>query len=151
MTHGDVLWTPPADIREHSQVGRYLGWLERQTGRRFEGYRDLWRWSVDDLPGFWSSVWGYAELGDPVAPEGVLTDRSMPGARWFPAVTVSYAEQALRGDDDRPAVVSVSQSRATRTTSTGELRDQVARARAGLQRLGVGRGDRVVAYLPNVD
>ena len=61
MTHGDVLWTPPVDIREHSQIGRYLAGSSAETGRTFEGYHDLWQWSVDDLPGFWGSVWDYAD------------------------------------------------------------------------------------------
>jgi acetoacetyl-CoA synthetase len=150
VTHGDVLWSPPADVREHSQVGAYLGWLEEHRGRRFEGYADLWQWSVDDLPGFWGSVWEHAALGPAVADDRVLTQRSMPGATWFPDVRLSYAERALRGDPQRIAVVSLSQSREERSLNLGELRDHVARARTGLQRLGVGPGDRVVAYLPNV-
>jgi acetoacetyl-CoA synthetase len=153
VTYGDVLWTPPADIRERSGIGRYLGWLERERGRSFEGYHDLWSWSVDDLAGFWGSVWDHFDLGEPVAPDRVLTERAMPGARWFPDVGLSYPERLLRGlpgGDDRPAITSVSQSRPVVELSYAELRDQVARARAGLRRLGVGRGDRVVAYLPNI-
>lgn len=150
MSHGDVLWTPPADIRERSQVGAFLGWLEAERGRSFDGYADLWRWSVDDLPGFWGAVWEHVDLGEPVAADRVLVDRSMPGARWFPDTSLSYAERALRGDGARVAVVSASQSRPTVRLTLDELRDQVARARAGLVRLGVGRGDRVVAYLPNI-
>jgi acetoacetyl-CoA synthetase len=150
MTFGDVLWTPPADIRERSGIGRYLSWLERERGLAFEGYHDLWRWSVDDLPAFWGSVWDHLELGPPVAPDRVLTERTMPGARWFPDTTTSYARRALAGDGDRLAILSLSQTRDEVRLSLGELRDQVARARAGLVRLGVGRGDRVVAYLPNI-
>ena len=151
MSHGDLLWSPPADVRERSRIGAYLHWLERERHRSFDGYHDLWRWSVDDLPGFWSSVWDHFALGPPVPEDQVLVDAAMPGARWFPGVELSWAERALAGDDpDRLAVVSVSQSRDTVRTTLGDLRDQVARCRAGLQRLGVGRGDRVVAYLPNV-
>ncbi|MDP1820827.1 MAG: acetoacetate--CoA ligase [Acidimicrobiales bacterium] len=150
MTFGDVLWTPPSDIRERSEVGRYLAWLEREDGRSFDGYNDLWRWSVDDLPGFWCSVWEHFGLGDPVDPDRVLTARTMPGATWFPDVVLSYPDRALRGPDERLAVVSVSHTRHDVRLTLGELRDQVARARTGLQRLGVGRGDRVVAYLPNI-
>ena len=150
MSHGDVLWTPPADIRDHSGIGRYLAWLERRTGRTFEGYHDLWQWSVDDLPGFWRSIWDHFELGPAVAEDRVLTQRAMPGAEWFPDVRVSYAERALQGDADHIAVLSISQSRGDQAQTLAQLRDQVTRARAGLQRLGVGPGDRVVAYLPNI-
>jgi acetoacetyl-CoA synthetase len=150
VTHGDVLWSPPSDIREHSQIGAYLAWLDEHRGLRFDGYADLWQWSVDDLPGFWGSIWEHAALGPAVPEDRVLTQRSMPGATWFPDVRLSYAERALRGDPQRIAVVSLSQSRDERSLNLGELRDQVARARVGLQRLGVGVGDRVVAYLPNI-
>jgi acetoacetyl-CoA synthetase len=150
VTHGDVLWTPPADVRERSGIGRYLTWLEAERGLAFEGYHDLWRWSVEDLPAFWGSVWDHFQLGPPVPGDRVLTERSMPGAVWFPDVTTSYARRALEGDPDRLAVLSLSQTRGEVRSTLGELRDQVARARAGLVRLGVGRGDRVVAYLPNL-
>jgi acetoacetyl-CoA synthetase len=152
VTHGDVLWSPPADIRQHSQIGDYLGWLERQQGRAFDGYADLWRWSVDDLGGFWASVWGWAGLGDPLDPIRVLTDRSMPGATWLPDVSLSYAGALLDRwrTSDADAVVSVSQTRPPVTLSGRDLCQQVARVRTGLERLGVGAGDRVVAYLPNI-
>lgn len=155
MSHGDLLWSPPADVRERSQIGRYLTWLERERGRSFDGYAELWRWSVDDLPGFWSSIWDHFALGGPDAaplPEdGVLEQPAMPGARWLPHVELSWAERALSsGVGDQPAVISVSQSRPDVTLTFDELRAEVARCRTGLRRLGVGRGDRVVAYLPNV-
>jgi acetoacetyl-CoA synthetase len=151
MSPGQVLWSPPADVRERSQVGRYLGWLERETGRTFDGYQDLWRWSVDDLPGFWHSVWRHFDLGPAVSEDRVLVDASMPGARWFPDVQLSYPERLLRGDDGRrEAVVSLSQTRDPVVLTLDDLRAQVGHVRAGLGRLGVGRGDRVVAYLPNI-
>jgi acetoacetyl-CoA synthetase len=150
VSFGDVLWTPPADIRERSGIGRYLTWLERERGLAFEGYHDLWRWSVDDLPAFWGSVWDHFELGPPVDPDRVLTQRSMPGAVWFPDVAASYARRALAGDGEQLAVLALSQTRDEVRLTLAQLRDQVARVRAGLVRLGVGRGDRVVAYLPNL-
>jgi acetoacetyl-CoA synthetase len=74
----------------------------------------------------------------------------MPGAEWFPGATLNYAEHAVGGPDDELAVLAYSQTRDRVELTWAQLRDQVARARAGLARLGVGRGDRVVAYLPNV-
>ena len=82
----------------------------------------------------------------------MLGSREMPGAEWFPGATLNYAEHMLGRDDDLDsvAIVAHSQTRETRELTFGELREQVARARAGLKRLGVGPGDRVVAYLPNI-
>jgi acetoacetyl-CoA synthetase len=147
---GDVLWQPAPDAREATRIGRYLTWLEGAQGRRFAGYDELWRWSVDDLDGFWRSVWDHFRL-DSATPVGpALADRRLPGAAWFPGVTLNYAAHALRARPDGPAVVARSQTRPPVDLSMDELRDQVARCRAGLARLGVGRGDRVAAYLPNV-
>jgi acetoacetyl-CoA synthetase len=145
---GDVLWSPPADVRETTELGRYMNWLCDERGRDFASYDDLWRWSVDDLEGFWASLWDFFEIGAPY--ERVLSERAMPGARWFEGARLNYAERLLTGDDEAVAVVARSQTRDPMELTFGELRDQVARARAGLQRLGVGPGDRVVGYLPNV-
>src|SRR5690606_21775692 len=81
-----------------------------------------------------------------------LGRRTMPGAEWFPGARLNYAENLLDRDypSDDPAILGRSQTRDAVDLTWGDLRDQVARARAGLQRLGVGRGDRVVAYLPNM-
>ena len=167
VTTPEVLWTPPADIRTKSRIGAYLAWLERNRGLRFDSYDLLWRWSVADLDGFWSSIWDYFGVTTSSPFQQVLSERSMPGARWFAGATVNYAEHALRtgpagagagaagagagaAEADRPAIIAHSQTRSPVTLTRGELRDQVARARRGLQRLGVGAGDCVAAYLPNI-
>ncbi len=149
---GEVLWRPPADLRTSTEIGRYLSWLAEHRGRDFTDYDELWRWSVEDLEGFWSSIWEFYAIRSHAPYERVLAQDSMPGAQWFPGARVNYAEHLLGTDEDsdRVAVVAHSQTRPEFTLTFGELRDQVARARVGLQRLGVGPGDRVVAYLPNI-
>jgi acetoacetyl-CoA synthetase len=149
---GPVLWTPPADARETTEIGRYLSWLDRERGRSFAGYDELWRWSVEDLEGFWSSIWDYFEVRSHAPYERVIGSREMPGARWFPGAHVNYAEHLVGGEDnaDALAVIAHSQTRAPVELSFAALRGQVARARRGLQRLGVTSGDRVVAYMPNI-
>ncbi|HEY7523418.1 MAG TPA: acetoacetate--CoA ligase [Candidatus Limnocylindrales bacterium] len=149
----EILWAPPPDIRERSRIGQYLAHLEREHGRSFPDYDALWRWSVDDLDGFWSSIAeaSAVELGGSGGP--IVEGRAMPGTHWFPGRTVNYARHALRlpdREDEDEVIVSVSQTRPTATVTAAALRDAVARARTGLRRLGVGRGDRVAAYLPNV-
>ncbi|HET9610414.1 MAG TPA: acetoacetate--CoA ligase [Acidimicrobiales bacterium] len=147
---GRLLWTPPADVRERSRIGRYLRWLEDERSMAFDGYDDLWRWSVDDLDAFWRTIWDHFQLDSSTPVEAALVDGRMPGARWFPGVELNYAAHALRSEPDGPAIVARSQSRGRVELSMVDLRDQVARCRAGLARLGVGRGDRVAAYLPNI-
>jgi acetoacetyl-CoA synthetase len=149
---GDVLWTPPADVRETTEIGRYLNWLRDERGRDLADYDALWRWSIEDLEGFWGSIWDFFGVRAHEPYERVLGAREMPGAEWFPGARLNYAEHALGTDEDsdRVAVVARSQTRGPIELTFGELREQVALARAGLRRLGVGPGDRVAAYLPNI-
>ncbi len=152
-TMTEVVWKPPPDVRETSRIGRYLTWLEEHRGLTFHDYHALWRWSVDDLEGFWSSVVDYFGIDLGADPGRALAERAMPGARWFPEARLNYAAAALAlpgREDDEEAIVSLSQSRPAGRLKVSELRDAVARARAGLARLGVGPGDRVAAYLPNI-
>jgi len=140
---GTVLWEPPEELLTGSKMARYM------RDRGFSEYGDLWRWSVEDLEGFWRSIWELYEVGP--SPERVLGSSAMPGAEWFPGTQVNYAEHLFRSAGGaRPAIVHASESRPLAELSWDELRDQVARCAAGLRRLGVGRGDRVVAYMPNV-
>jgi acetoacetyl-CoA synthetase len=149
---GRTLWEPPDDVGERSRIGRYIRWLEAERGLGFatDDYATLWRWSVTDLDGFWRSIWDHFQLDSATLVGAALADDRLPGARWFPGVELNYAAHALRSEPDGPALVARSQSRGRVELSMADLRDQVARCRAGLVRLGVGRGDRVAAYLPNI-
>ncbi|OIJ28517.1 acetoacetate--CoA ligase [Nocardioides luteus] len=152
IEQGDVVWSPPADILETSRVGEFLAWLARERSLEMTTHEELWRWSVTDLDGFWSAVWEFFGVRAHAAYDTVLASREMPGARWFPGATLNYAEHALGTDEDldRVAVLGRSQTRDDVELTFGDLRDQVARARAALKRLGVRRGDRVAGYLPNI-
>lgn len=153
MSTGTVLWTPPADVIETSRMGRFLTWLRAERGVEVDDYAGLWEWSVTELSGFWRAIWDYFEVIAHDEPSATLADAKMPGARWFPGATLNYAEHVLRmpglGDDDA-VVIAYSQSREPVTLTARQLRDQVRRVAAGLRRLGVGAGDRVAAYAPNI-
>ncbi len=149
----EVLWEPPADARAASRMGRYLDWLTGHGGPDLPSYDDAWRWSVDEPGPFWRSIWDHFEVWSSAAPTADLVDARMPGARWFPGALLNYAEHALRMPDradDEVVLVGRSQTRAPVELTAAEVRDAVARCRAGLERLGVRPGDRVAAYLPNV-
>jgi acetoacetyl-CoA synthetase len=153
MPSPPVLWSPAPDARATTRVGAYLDWLWREQGLRFASYDDLLRWSVSDLDAFWASVWDHFEVSSETHQGPALADDTMPGARWFPSAHVNWAEHCLRlagrlGSDT--VVVARSQTRERIAMTADELRTEVSRVRAGLARLGVGRGDRVAAYLPNV-
>ena len=148
-----ILWTPDPDVRATTRIGAYLDWLWRERGLRFAGYDDLLRWSTSDLDGFWGSIWDHFEVSSETHTGPALADETMPGARWFPTAHLNWAEHCLRlagrlGSDT--VVVARSQTRDRMTLTADELRAEVGRVRAGLEGLGVGRGDRVAGYLPNV-
>ncbi|MER6970362.1 acetoacetate--CoA ligase [Nocardioides sp. NPDC000445] len=152
IEQGDIVWTPPADVLSTSRVGEFLAWLARERDLEMTTHEELWRWSVTDLDGFWSAVWEFFEVRSHAPYDTVLASREMPGARWFPGTLLNYAEHALGTEEDldRVAVLGRSQTRDDVELTFGDLRDQVARARAALERLGVRRGDRVAGYLPNI-
>jgi acetoacetyl-CoA synthetase len=152
---GEVLWSPPSDAVERTRMGDFLRWAGPRAGRDFAGYRELWQWSVDDIEGFWEAFVAWAGVPWAAPPERALAggDRSMPGSRWFPAATLNYAMAALAHAErapDAPAVVAVSQTRPRVELTWAALADAVARCRAGLAAAGVGRGDVVAAYAPNI-
>ncbi|MET7928717.1 acetoacetate--CoA ligase [Streptomyces sp. NPDC005349] len=152
IAQGDVLWSPAADVLEHTRVGEFLAWVARERGLHMTTHDELWQWSVSDLEGFWSAVWEFFGVRTHAPYETVLTSCEMPSTRWFPGARLNYVEHALGTAEDtgRVAVLGRSQTRADVELTFGELRDQVARARAALVRLGVRRGDRVAGYLPNI-
>ena len=138
-----LLWEPPPELVERAVMTRFM----RERG--FDDYESLWRWSVDDLEGFWGAVWEF--FGVEGTYDRVLGERAMPGAEWFPGAQVSYPEHLFRGKDpDAVAIVHASELREQAELTWGELREQVARIAGGLRALGVGRGDRVAAYIPNL-
>lgn len=150
MSTQEILWQPPEDVLATTNIGRYLTWLGETRGLRFADYDALWRWSVDDLDGFWGSIADHAGVRFHHPPSAALLSETMPGTRWFPGATLNFAENVLAGQLDDIVLVARSESRPRITLTRGELRARVAALRATLLRLGVRRGDRIAAYLPNI-
>ncbi len=146
-----VLWTPGEEFAGRTRLRAYMRWLHDERGVRAATYAELWRWSVDDLEGFWSSIADYFGVRFHEPPGAVLGSRAMPGAQWFAGSTLSYPEHVLRDRDDAAvAIRHASELRPLTEMTWGELRTLTARIQAGLRDLGVTRGDRVVAYMPNI-
>jgi acetoacetyl-CoA synthetase len=147
----EIIWRPTAAAVESSNLTAYIDWLRSERGVDVAAYPELWRWSVDDLEGFWNSIfdWFGVEYDGERGP--ALASREMPGADWFPGVRLNWAERAFAGkEDDQVAILHASELRELGEITWGELRTRVAAVAAGLRSLGVGQGDRVVAYLPNI-
>lgn len=135
-------------------MAAYIDWLAARHALRFDDYASLHRWSVTELEAFWRSIRDYFDLVDEGNPEPVLGEQRMPGAVWFPGLSLNYVEQVLRhahdGNPQRPAIVHRSEAGHAGELSWAQLRDQVAGLATRLVELGVEPGDRVAAYLPNI-
>src|SRR5579862_6496724 len=110
---GVILWSPPQDLRETTEIGRFMAWLSSELGLEFSGYDELWRWSVGDLDAFWAAVAGFFQIRFRTPYEHVLGSRTMPGAQWFPGARLNYGEHLLGrdGDEDTVAILARSQTR----------------------------------------
>jgi acetoacetyl-CoA synthetase len=150
---GIQLWEPSKEMKENARISDYMRWLGAEKHVDVEDYNDLWRWSVTDLEGFWASVWEYCGVEASQPYEAVLAKREMPGAEWFPGARLNYTEHILKNAEGRldgPALIHQSEVRPLGEVSWGELREKTAALAAGLKAMGVERGDRVAAYIPNV-
>ncbi|MFF0147623.1 acetoacetyl-CoA synthetase [Amycolatopsis sulphurea] len=151
----EVLWRPAPEQVADTRIEAFRDWLRANRDTDLAGYAELWRYSVEHIPEFWAAVAEFFGVRWYDQPHTVLSG-AMPAAKWFEGGTLNYAEHALRPgvagaskDDDEPAVIFHREDGFTEQLTYGDLRAQVAAARAGLVALGVGKGDRVVALAPN--
>jgi acetoacetyl-CoA synthetase len=148
---GDILWTPSPERIRHANVTALRLWLERERGLQFADYAAMWRWSVEDLEGFWGALWDYFHIEASVPYERVLGKRSMPGAEWFPGARLNYARHVLRGErSGGDALLFINETQPLTALSWQSLASQVRILATRLRELGVEPGDRVAAVMPNI-
>ncbi|MGH7705937.1 MAG: acetoacetate--CoA ligase [Candidatus Dormibacteria bacterium] len=148
---GALLWQPGSESLVRSRMGRYIAWLAAERGIVHPGYPELWEWSTSNLEEFWNSIWDYFHVIGERGQGPALDRREMPGARWFPSAHLNYAENALRETAGMDvALIGESEVRPPMQLSGTALRHQVAGLAVHLREMGVGPGDRVAAYLPNI-
>jgi acetoacetyl-CoA synthetase len=149
VREGDLLWTPSPERVAESQLADFL----QRQGLDPADEQAAWRWSVAQLDTFWDAVWSYCEVVGERGAGPALADDAMPGARWYPNARLNYAENALARawPRHRAAFIAAREDGRRVRLSMTQLREAVARTATGLRRLGVGRGDRVAAVLPNAE
>jgi acetoacetyl-CoA synthetase len=151
IAEGTLLWEPPSQLRRGSTMQAYIDWLAEHKNLHFGDYAALWQWSVQEIEAFWESLWQFFDLRAAAPYTQVLAERRMPGAHWFTGARLSYAEQVFRNATaTHPAIVYESELRPLGQLSWAELEQQAGAVAAGLRAMGVGPGDRVVAYMPNI-
>ena len=151
VSEGTVLWEPSDEIKKQAITTKYINWLKTQKGLSFNDYNSLWHWSVTEIEDFWQSLWEFFEIKASKPFSCVLSERKMPGAEWFVGSELNYAEHVFRHmTSDRAALMFQSEIRPLAEISWDELYRKVAAVRTSLGNMGVKRGDRVVAYIPNI-
>jgi len=149
MENSTPLWQPARDLVEKSNLTRYMRWLKTERNLSFDGYDQLWEWSVDRPDDFWSSLIHFFEVDYEGSYDSVTNGKDMPYTRWFEGISLSYAEHIFRKRTSlHPAIVFQSESGATAEVDWQELEERVASLQYFLRNQGVGPGDCVVAYLP---
>jgi acetoacetyl-CoA synthetase len=150
VTDGEVVWRPDAARVENAEITSYLRWLATERGLEFGGYTNAWRWSVSEPGAFWDSIWQYEAVVGERGHGSALADERMPGARWFEGARLNYAENLLSADRDGSALIAVDEEGGTAALTRGQIAEQAGALAATLRAMGVGVGDRVVAYVHNI-
>ena len=145
------LWIPSEERKRDANITRFMDDVNRQFGVTLASYSDLYNWSVDNIPDFWAEVWDFVEIKASQKYDSVVTDLSVfPGTKWFPGAKLSFAENLLRYRDDQLAFIFKGETQSSKQMTYAELYDSVARLSRSLAEAGVGEGDRVVGYMPNL-
>lgn len=151
IEEGTLLWEPDETWQKNANVTQYMDWLKTNKNKHFNDYQSLWEWSVNDLEGFWESLWEYFNIQADEPYQTVLSSHEMPGARWFEGSTINYTEHIFKNRDwDAPAIIHASEGRNKTEVTWGELYQDTASLQQTLRNLGVGKGDRVAAYVANI-
>lgn len=151
IQEGTVLWEPSDNLIHNSAMYRYMRWLAEHRSLSFNTYAQLWDWSVAHVEDFWVSLWEFFAVKATRPATQVLSSHTMPGAHWFIGTEINYAEHVFQhASSDQPAILFQSELQPLVAIGWAELEQQVASVAAGLRGMGIGRGDRVVGYLPNI-
>lgn len=146
-----MLWKPSTAFKQHSHLQRYFDWMAQNYNLKFQNYHAAWQWSVENVADFWESLWKYFDVISHSPYRQVLKAEKMPGAKWFEGATLNYAEHVFRqASPERPAIIFSSERHDLVEISWEELHSQVASMSAYLREIGIRKGDRVAAFLPNI-
>ncbi len=145
------LWTPSEERKRDANITRFIHTVNAKHKTNFQTYAELFQWSITDISEFWADVWDFAEIKSSQKYEKVIKDlEKFPGAEWFPAARLNFAENLLRHRDDQPAFIFKGETQVSKQMTYAQLYDEVARLAESLRSVGVGVGDCVAGYMPNL-
>ncbi len=148
----ELLWTPSEEVQKASNVYAFMELVNREKGRNYRNYRELYRFSVDEPEAFWDILFRYLDIVHSVGYERTVDDiHRFPGAKWFPGCRLNYAENLLRHEaNDEACLIFRGEDKVRRVLTWKDVKEQTFRLATALRELGVGAGDAVSAYLPNL-
>ena len=145
------VWEPDEARRSQANLTRFMAFVRGTYASEVSNYSDLYAFSINRPTSFWNAVWDFCGvIAEGSREPAVLDGDQMPGARWFPNVRLNFAENLLRFRDGRVALIAANELGARRSFTYRELRAEVSRLAQALAAAGVGPGDRVAGYLPNI-
>ncbi|MFD1850893.1 acetoacetate--CoA ligase [Oceanobacillus bengalensis] len=151
ITEGTLLWEPSEKQRQQTNLYQFMNWLNREHDLSFNDYHSLWKWSVNNIELFWETIWKYFNIQSKQSYQTILSSHDMPGAKWFPEASLNYTEHIFRNREaGQTAIIHTSENRPKSEVTWKQLYRDTASIQQTLIRLGVQKGDRVVAYLPNI-
>lgn len=145
------LWEPSEEWMKSAEASRFIELANKKYGQKIQGGKDLFRWSVEEIPDFWAAMWDFAGIVASKKYDAVVEDLNVfPGTKWFPGAKMNFAENLLKFKDDRPAFIFQGEMKVNKQMTYAELNTTVARMAKSLRDMGVKSGDRVVSYIPNL-
>ncbi len=145
------LWKPTEAQMKNANMTQFITFVNRNYGKAFKTYAELYQWSVDFIPDFWAAMWEFAAIKASKKYDRVIEDlKQFPGAKWFPGARLNFAENLLRHRDDRLAFIFRGETEKSAKMTYAELYQTVARLAKSLREIGVAPGDRVAGYMPNL-
>ena len=145
------LWTPSEERKREANITRFMDMVNAHHDLKLDSYDGLYRWSVENIPDFWAAVWDFSEIKASKRYDRVVEDLTkFPGTKWFPGARLNFAENLLRYRDDQLAFIFKGETQISKRMTYAELYDSVASLAYSLRETGVGVGDRVVGYMPNL-
>jgi len=148
---GKLLWEPSEECINQANLTRFIDFVTKKYGLQINSYPQLYNWSIENIPDFWAAMWDFGEIIASREYDQVVDDLSkFPGAKWFPGARLNFAENLLRYRDDHLAFIFRGETKKSARMTYGELYNQVSRLAKSLREIGVGAGDCVGAYMPNL-
>lgn len=147
----EVLWTPSKERIEGANLTRFREFINNKYNKNLTSFEGLYQWSIQEIPSFWSALWEFSEIIASKPYEKVLVNETdMLNALWFPGAHLNFAENLLRYRDEKTALIFKGETNPVQRLTYAELYTQVAKLAQALREMGVGIGDRVVGFIPNL-